>query len=119
MRLGRTILAIVVGLSVAMLPAMGGFAAGALIKQAASSADVSAAMPDCEHHRHAPSDKTKNTANDCASMAGCALKCFNFTGPAVEGIAFSMPAGAALEPVRAIGHVYARMIGAPFRPPRA
>ena len=114
MRVGRTILAIVVALSVAMLPAAGGFAAASHMKEMSASA----AMPDCEHHHHAPLDKTQKHRNDCASMAGCALKCFNFTGITFSGIAFSSPAGAALDPIRVSDDIPPRMDGLPFRPPR-
>jgi hypothetical protein len=114
MRISQTLLAIVVALSVAMLPAAGGFAAGS------HTMEVSApeAMPDCGHHHHAPIDKTQKSTNDCASMAGCALKCFNFTGITFAGIAFSSPAGAALDPIRASDDIPPRMDGLPFRPPR-
>jgi len=114
MRIGRTLLAIVIALSVAMLPAASGFAAGS--KTMAVS--VAEAMPDCGHHHHAPIDKTEKRTNDCASMAGCALKCFNFTGITFAGIAFASPAGAALDPIRVSDDIPARMDGLPFRPPR-
>lgn len=109
-------LAIVIALSVAMLPAAGGFAAASHIMKVSAPA----AMPDCEHqhHHHAPIDKTQKHTNDCASMAGCALKCFNFTGITFAGIAFSSPAGAALDPIRASDDIPPRMDGLPFRPPR-
>ena len=114
MRIGQTVLAIVIALSVAMVPAAGGFAA------ASYTMEVSApeAMPDCGHHHHAPIDKTQKRTNDCASMAGCALKCFNFTGVVFSGIAFSATAGAALDPIRMSDDIPPRMDGLPFRPPR-
>jgi hypothetical protein len=113
-RIGQTILAIVVALSVAMLPAAGGFAAGS------KTMEVSApeAMPDCGHHHHAPINKTQKSMNDCASMTGCALKCFNFTGVTFSGIAFSSLTGAALDPIRVSDDIPPQMDGLPFRPPR-
>ena len=89
LRIGRTIFAVLIGLSVATLPAATGFAANA-----ATATDMSAskAMPDCDHHHNAPSDKTQKTAGDCACMAACALTCFSFTAPGFSGITFS-PAG--------------------------
>jgi hypothetical protein len=114
MRIARTILAIVIALSVAMLPAAGGFAAGSY------TMEVSAfkAIPDCGRQHHAPIDKTQKRTNNCASMAGCALKCFNFTGVTFSAIAFSSPARAALDPIRASDDIPPRMDGLPFRPPR-
>jgi hypothetical protein len=117
LRLGRTILAIVVGLSVAILPAAAGFATSA----AMTEMSVSASMPDCDHHRHhtAPSDKTQKPAHGCADMATCALNCFNFTPTACSDITFSSPASAALKPVRTADKLPVQMASAPFRPPRA
>jgi hypothetical protein len=114
-RLGRTILAIVLGLSVALLPATAGFAASA----ATMDMSASAAMPDCDHDHGAPGDKTQKPAHGCADMATCALNCFNFTATACSDIIFASPACAALKPVRTADKLPARTVGAPFRPPRA
>jgi hypothetical protein len=113
-RIGRTIIAVLLGLSVATLPAAGGFAASSKTMETS----VSETMPDCNHHHNLPSDKTQKTADDGACMAACALSCFNFTAPGFAGIAFSQPASAALMPVRASIHVSSRMGSPPFRPPR-
>ncbi len=57
MRIGRTIVAVLVALSVATLPAATGFAAGV---PSAAEMSTSQTMPDCEHHRHnAPDHKTQ------------------------------------------------------------
>jgi len=116
LRIGRTIFAVLIGLSVATLPAATGFAANA-----ATATDVSAskAMPDCDHHHNAPSDKTQKTACDCACMAACALTCFSFTAPGSSGITFSSPASTALKPVRTDTNVSSRMGSPPYRPPRS
>jgi uncharacterized protein involved in copper resistance len=118
MRIGRTIFTALVALSVATLPAAIGFAAGATT---AMEISASPAMPDCDHHHHhnAPGGKTQKSMDDCASMAGCALKCFNFTGTILAGIAYSSSASAALKPVHA-SNIFASQMGSPpFRPPRA
>ena len=115
MRIGQTILAMVVALSVATLPATAGFAASSKTMEVSASETV----PDCGHDHHAPSDKTQKAANDCASMAGCALKCFNFIGVTFSGIALLSPVGATLEPLRVNDRVLSRTGGLPFRPPRA
>jgi len=116
LRIGRTIFAVLIGLSVATLPAATGFAANA-----ATATDVSAskAMPDCDHHHNAPSDKTQKTAGDCACMAACALTCFSFTAPGSSGITFSSPASTALKPVRTDTNVSSRMGSPSYRPPRS
>lgn len=115
-RIGRTIFAVLIALSVAMLPAAAGFAAGGKI----AAVSVSEAVPNCDHHHHSlPSDTKQKSADDCASMAGCALKCFNFTGLAISGIAFSSPVSAELKPVHTSGDVSSRIGSAPFRPPRS
>jgi uncharacterized protein involved in copper resistance len=118
MRIGRTIFTALVALSVATLPAAIGFAAGATT---AMEISASPAMPDCDHHHHhnAPGGKTQKSMDDCASMAGCALKCFNFTGTILAGIAYSSSAGAALKPVHASSIFVLQMGSPPFRPPRA
>jgi hypothetical protein len=117
MRIGRTIVAVLVALAVATLPAATGFASGAMT---AMEISASPAMPDCDHHHHnAPGGKTQKSMDDCASMAGCALKCFNFTGTILAGIAYSSSASAALKPVHA-SNIFASQMGSPpFRPPRA
>lgn len=114
-RIGRIIIAVVVGVAVATLPAAIGFAANV---PTATEMSASETMPDCDHHHNLPSDKTQKTANDCACMAACALKCFNFTATVISGIAFSSPASAALKPVRTRIHVASQMGSPPFRPPR-
>jgi uncharacterized protein involved in copper resistance len=118
MRIGRTIVAVLVALAVATLPAATGFAAGATT---AMEISASPAMPDCDHHHHhnAPGGKMQKSVDDCASMAGCALKCFNFTGTILADIAYSSSASAALKPVRTNGNISSLMDSLPFRPPRA
>jgi hypothetical protein len=116
LRIGRTIFAVLIGLSVATLPAATGFAASAAT---ATEMSASKAMPDCDHHHNAPSDKTQKTAGDCACMAACALTCFSFTAPGFSGITFSSLASATLKPVRTSTNVSSRMGSPPYRPPRS
>lgn len=116
LRIGRTIFAVLITLSVAVLPAAAGFATGGKI----AAVSVSEAVPDCDHHHYSlPSDTKQKNADDCASMAGCALKCFNFTELAISGIVFSSPVSAELKPVHRCGDVSSRMGSPPFRPPRS
>jgi len=116
LRIGRTIFAVLISLAVATLPAATGFAANVAT---ATKMSASKAMPDCDHHRQTPSDKTKRTATDCACMAACALTCFSFTAPGFSGITFSSPASTALKPVRTDTNVSSRMGSPPYRPPRS
>jgi|SRR5664279_669857 hypothetical protein len=116
-RIGRTIVAILVALSVATLPAAAGFAAGATT---ATETLASQAMADCDHHQHkTPNGTTQKTADDGACLASCALNCFNFTAAGFSGIAFWSPAGAALKPTHA-SNIFASLLSSPpFRPPRS
>lgn len=116
MRIGRTIFAVLIGLSVALLPATSGFAAGAATPTLISAA---ASMPDCDHAHRTPDTQTGKTANGGACMANCALFCFSVTAFGYSGIAFSPPEGGVLKPVAVIDAVSPRVGDAPFRPPRA
>jgi len=109
MRIARTILVLLVGLSVAVLPAAVGFAGAPQIASAVS-------MPDCDHHMHAPDGKTQDSDNDCLSMAGCVFHCFSLTG--VAAVAFVPVASAATQPLRASDRLSAQLGSLPFRPPR-
>jgi len=116
-RIGQTILAIVLALSVAMLPATIGFAASAT---AATEMSVTQAMPDCEHNHHnAPADKTQKSADHGACMAACAAICFGFSAFDVTDIAYSAPVRVALKPLRASTALSSLMGSPPFRPPRS
>jgi hypothetical protein len=110
MRIGRTIAALLVALSVAMLP----FASGASVP---SSIDIlaSGSMPDgCDHG--APDDASK-AGDDCASMAACAAKCFNYAGTTASDATVA-PIGSNLRPVGDSGLVVSQTRAPPFRPPR-
>jgi hypothetical protein len=113
MRIVRTILVLVVGVSVAMLPAAAGFAG------APQMAAASVSMPDCDHHMHGPAGKTQKSDNNCISMAGCVLHCFSFTGVAATAVAFVPVIGATLQPLWASDHLSPQLGWLPFRPPRA
>lgn len=115
-RIARIIVAALVFLAVAALPAVTSFAAGATTAMGISA---SHAMPDCDHYLHAPGDKSHKTADDGACMAACALNCFNFVATAFFGIAYSSPVSVAIELVRTSNNVTSQMGNPPFRPPRA
>ena len=108
MNLGRTILALLIALSVAMLPA----AAGGLISN--DMTDMSAMGDDCCPPKANPCDKAMG---DCSSMAACALKCFSFSGSSYSIVAFpSIPAS--LSPPFESNSFRSQTSSPPFRPPR-
>jgi hypothetical protein len=106
MAVARILLALLVALSVAMLPAAG----GAAMVQKPAETSVSEPMHDC-----CPGHTDQ--AMDCASMAGCALKCFSFSGYVVSELGAPLMLARVL-PVRASQAVHSRAVAPPFRPPR-
>jgi hypothetical protein len=114
MRTHRPILALLIALSVAMLPAAG--AAGVSSKSPEPS-DMSTleGMLDCCPHRADACDKAMD---DCGAMATCALKCFSFAETSSSIIVF--PFTFAKMTVSFAGNSFSSQIGSPpFRPPRA
>ena len=113
MRIGRTILAVLIALSVAILPA-----AGAAVVSSQSAAPAGMSMTDdmdCCPHKANPCEKAME---DCTAMATCALKCFSFAGTLSSAIVFpsastKMTASFAANPLSS------QTGTAPFRPPRA
>jgi hypothetical protein len=129
MRIARTILALLISLSVAILPAAGGAVAltasapdvaapQALQVDAAEAASEPMAMAepmdDCCDHGTMPCDQGKT----CASVLMCAMHCFNFT--TVEAAVIIFPLTVAAKVLRPAESAVPSRIGAPpFRPPRA
>src|SRR5580704_9647267 len=128
MRITRTILALLVSLSVAILPAAGGAVALTLStsdmaapqaisvdapEQASDPMAMAEPMDDCCDHGTMPCDQGKN----CASALMCAMHCFNFTTVAGSEIVF-LPTVAAKVLPPADFAVPSRTGAPPFRPPR-
>jgi hypothetical protein len=115
-RLVRTILAVVLAVAVAVMPATAGaLAAAGPIPDAA--AQHSAAMPaDCAHH-HAPADRDSKSTDHGAALAGCVVHCFTYAGTVVPGIA-PTPKASPLQPLFDTGRVASNIAAPPFRPPR-
>jgi hypothetical protein len=118
----RTILALAIALSVALLPAakVGALTVkpndmATLAGSMSMSDDVAMAddMPDC-CPRTNPCDKGMG---DCASMTGCFLKCFGFSGAPVAIVLFALRAGRVMPPL-ATEAVRSQTGSPPFRPPR-
>jgi hypothetical protein len=117
-RIVRTILAVVLAVSVAVMPAAAGALAAAGATPDASAATLhSAAMPDdCAHH-HAPGDPDSKSTDHGAALAGCVVHCFTYAGTVVPGIALT-PKASPLQPLFDTGRVAANIAAPPFRPPR-
>jgi hypothetical protein len=116
MRFVRTILTLLIAASVALLPIAAGAMVGANHSDAVIAAS-SAPMPDCCDHDAAPCDQPHKSMGDCASMAACALKCFNFTATIVLGVSLPEPIAASVP--RLAGQRPDSQLGIPpFRPPR-
>jgi hypothetical protein len=106
---GRTILAVLIALSVAMLPAAGS-------AKSPEPADMSMMedMTDCCPHKANPCEKAMD---DCAAMATCVLKCFSFTGTSSSKIVF--PSTFAKMAAFFANNPFSSQTGSPpFRPPR-
>jgi hypothetical protein len=105
MSTGRTILALLVALSVALLPA----AAGAGVSDMSAMADMHDCCPNAN-----PCDKAMD---DCGTMATCALKCFSFAGTSSSIITF--PSISAAMTAAFVSNPFSSQMGSPpFRPPR-
>ena len=113
---GRTILAILVAVAVALLPASGGAAFAAEHDGTHSRAAVALTMADADDA--VPCDHGRSTVADCGSLAFCALKCFTYAGLSVPTIATPF-AVACAPPVPPIDGVDSRDGAPPCRPPRA
>jgi hypothetical protein len=114
MSIHRSILALLIALSVAMLPAAG--AAGMKSKSPEPS-DMSPLedMLDCCPHKANPCD---HAVDDCRAMASCALKCFSFAGTSSSIIVF--PSAFAEITAPFVGNSFPlHRTSPPFRPPRS
>jgi hypothetical protein len=108
---GRTILALLIALSVALLPTAGG---AGVKSPAPAGMSVMEDMPDCCPHKANPCEKAMD---DCAAMATCALKCFSFAVTSSSIIVFPSTFASMMIPLAA--NPFASQTGSPpFRPPR-
>ena len=112
MAFARTILAMFLSLSVAMLPAAVGVAF-ALKGQDATEVSAAEPMHDCCPPKANPCDKT---ADDCGSMAACAMKCFGYTGSVSPLMYLSAHADAVS--LFESSDFHPQTGSPPFRPPR-
>jgi hypothetical protein len=111
MNFGRIILALLIALSVALLPVTGAVGLGL---GSAEMTDMSA-MEDMDCCPPA-ANPCKDMGN-CGSMAICALKCFSFSPTPFTQIIFTSQM-ASLTPLLRVDPVRSRSGSPPFRPPR-
>src|SRR5262245_43192560 len=113
MRIGRTILAFLVALSLALLPMAGAFA---IPSDAPMASDVGVGPAhDCCDHESTPAD---HVMKECLASAGCTAKCFNFYAVVFSGVAVPSPTGGA-EPLFVSNPFHSQTASPPYRPPRA
>ena len=110
MKMVRAILVALIAISVAALPVASGMA------RAAMTHDVAvAAKGDC-CHEGAPCERKK--ADDCDSMAGCALKCFNFSSTLMAPLAVMFMPSAMPRLAAAVPGAPSATYNPPLPPPR-
>jgi uncharacterized membrane protein len=111
MSIARTILVLLISLSVVLLPAAAG--AGLSLKSA-DTIEMSAMVDmDCCPHKANPCDRM----DGCASMATCVVHCFSFAASGVR-LPFVGLTLADNMPVLQDGNVPSQSGIPPFRPPR-
>src|SRR5918996_4346162 len=106
MRYGRTILATLLALAVALLPLPGAMAH--------MPSEQSLHEADC-CHQGVPCE---DNAPDCQSPAGCTLKCFSISGAIPGGTVLSPFSGAAKGLLGGAQRVHAPANAPPLPPPR-
>ena len=112
MAIARTILALLIALSVASLPAAG---AAAFKLKPHDMAEMSASEPmDCCPPAANPCDKAMG---DCASMAACMVNCLSYAGGMSSPLVYPVTL-AALMPLFESGVLHSHTSSPPFRPPR-
>ena len=114
MRIGRTILSLLIALSLAVVPAAGAAAFSKDIDKANQGTELVATPEhDCCPHEGMPTDAMKQ----CQAAAGCFAKCVGFNAVMIFGATLRPPQGG-------IERAYANMSfrttpeNTPFRPPR-
>ena len=120
MAFARTILALLIALSVALLPAAS-IAAFKFKSQEMTEMSASEPMDDCCPHAASPCDKAMG---DCASMAACTLNCLCYAGGCLcyaGGLSSQLLYPVTLAdtlPLFESGVLHSQRGSPPFRPPR-
>src|SRR5262249_49271391 len=119
MHLGRTILTVVVALSIAMLPSGRGIAAAvksADMPHMPAMSGMSSSMDDMDGCPHKKPSSEKAIDDCCASMATCPMTCFGVAGTSSLIVFPSLLGGV---PLALAGNpLHAQTGSPPFRPPR-
>ncbi len=111
MRIARTILALLITLSVALLPVASG---AGLASKPADTIEMSAMEDmDCCPHKANPCDRM----DGCASMAACALHCVTFAANSAPLLFVGLTLADNM-PVLRDDNVPSQSGSPPFRPPR-
>jgi hypothetical protein len=112
MSIARTIVTLLIALSVAVLPAAA--SAGVSVKSPeAAGISMTEDMPDCCPHKANPCEKAMD---DCATMATCVLKCFSFLGTSAVIV---FPSAFAKMTASFAANPFSSQAGSPpVRPPR-
>jgi hypothetical protein len=105
----RVILVAWVAFSVAVVPL-----AGRMAFSMPHGMSFAAQQADCCPHGKPCEKKT----GDCGSLAGCALKCFNFSGSVPAPLTVALAASVLEEPAFVLQIVHSPSDGPPFPPPR-
>src|SRR5262245_17281804 len=113
MRIGRTILAALVALSLALLPMAGAFAVPR--DEPMASDVVVASAHDCCDHESTPADQVMK---ECLASGGCTAKCFNFYAVVFSGVTIPSPISG-MESFFVSNPFYSQTASPPYRPPRA
>ena len=110
----RALIAVLLGLSLALLPA-----AASVTAPAAAKAPL-AASADCDHHAHghALPEKSPPVGDHCLAMVYCGLCCVTLTGVGMVLLSHDAGVGAAIEPIHPSGPSLSWLTTPPLRPPR-
>ncbi len=109
MKAARTILALLIALSVAVLPGVGGASFAMKAADTAVMEDM-----DCCPSKSNPCDKAMD---GCTSMATCALKCFSFTPGSSVSLSYPIKVVSDM-PLPFASAFHSQTSSPPFRPPR-
>lgn len=113
MRIGRTILAFLVAVSLATLPVAGAFAVPG--DEPMASDVMVASAHDCCDPESTPAD---HVMKECHASAGCTAKCFTFYAVIFSEAAMPSPGGGTESGF--VGNpFYSQTASPPYRPPRA
>jgi hypothetical protein len=103
-----------VAVAIAAMPAIGG---AATVTEAIDSS-LAAAADECCGHGGMPCDQRRHDKDGCASIAACAVKCFNYVGVSSCAAPFA-PAGTVPLEICATPALVSHTDPPPFPPPRA